>query len=279
MRTAPGGTERTEPRSRFDHGIHRGEMPFLDHLEEMRWRIFKSGAALIVGAILGFLGVHYLEVTNLLIRPIEEFLPEGRLHAFSPITPFFLELKLALLVGLILAFPVMLYQLWAFLSPALETHEKRIIVPALYMGLVLFSLGVALAYYIALPVSLEFLFGFQTDLLTLTIGADEYLAFVVRLLMAFGVIFELPVVIMILSALGLVTPGFLREKRRHAVVLITVTAAFLSPGDVIMVTLLMMVPLILLYEFSILLSQMIVRRRDENSILAPEPPDGAVEAE
>lgn len=284
MKTVPGGTERAEraegTSSRFEHGIHRGEMPFLDHLEEMRWRIFKAGGALVAAAIVGFLGVHYLDVTSLLIRPIEGFLPGGRLHAFSPITPFFLELKLALLAGIIIAFPIILYQVWAFLSPALQKHEKRIIVPALYMGLVLFSLGVALAYFIALPVSLEFLFGFQPELLTLTIGADEYLAFVVRLLMAFGVIFELPVVIMILSALGLVTPAFLKEKRRHAVVAITIVAAFLSPGDVIMVTLLMMVPLILLYEFSIVLSRMVVRQKAEHSILSSsEPPDGAVEAE
>jgi sec-independent protein translocase protein TatC len=132
-------------------------------------------------------------------------------------------------------------------------------------------------------VSLHFLFGFQEDFLALTIGADEYLSFVVRLLVGFGLIFELPVVVLILSALGLVTPRFLRSKRRHAVVLITVAASFLSPGDVIMVTILMMVPLILLYEFSILLSVLVTRGRErdeERTIHAPgaEPPDGAVEA-
>lgn len=259
------------------HFDPRGEMPFLDHLEELRWRIFKAGAAILLAAMAGFFLVHYFHVTEILIRPIRPFLPEGKLHAFSPLTPFMLELKLALIVGLVLAFPIVVYQVWAFLSPALEKHEKRVIIPALYMGMVLFAVGVAMAYWV-LPVSLEFLFGFQTDYLTNTIGADEYLAFVVRLLLAFGIIFELPVVVMILTALGLTSPRFLREKRRHAIVLITVVASFLSPGDVVMVTLMMMIPLILLYESSILLSALIYRKGEERRILATEePPENAVE--
>ncbi len=258
----------------------RGEMPFLDHLEEFRWRVLKSLGALLVGCLVGFLLVHYLSVTELLVGPIRPYLETqgGRLAAFSPLTPFFLELKLALISGVILAFPIIVYQVWAFLSPALESRERRVIIPALYMGLVLFSVGVGLAYSI-LPMSLDFLFRFQEDYLNLVIGADEYLAFVVRLLIAFGVLFELPVVVMILTALGLVTPDFLRAKRRHAIVAITVAAAFLSPGDVVLITVLMMAPLVLLYEFSILLSSMIYRgRAEENRILpSEEPPDGAVE--
>lgn len=262
----------------------RGEMPFLDHLEELRWRIFKALASLGLATVVGFLLVHYLNVFDLLVQPVCPYMPECRLAFFSPVTPFFFVLKLALLVGIVLAFPIIVYQVWAFLAPALDDRERRVIVPSLYLGLVLFAMGVALAYAIALPVSLEFLFGFQAENLTPTVGVDEYLSFVVRLLLAFGIIFELPVVVMILTALGLATPSFLRAKRRHAIVAITVTAAFLSPGDVVMVTVLMMVPLILLYEFSILLSAMIHRRRtrtgpdDEPRIHeTSEPPDGAVE--
>ena len=260
----------------------RGEMPFLDHLEELRWRIFKAGGAVMVSLGLGWYLVRRFRVTQVLVEPIEEFIDGGQLAVFKPTTPFFLELKLALIVGLILVFPILMYQVWAFLSPALEKREKRMIVPALYMGMVLFAIGAGLAYLIALPVSLDFLFGFQTDFLHLMIGADEYLAFVVRLLLAFGIIFELPVVVLILSVLGLVTPAFLRKKRRHAVVLITVTASVLSPSDVLMVTVLMMVPLFLLYEFSIFLSVLVTRSRsrEEPTILPPtEPPEGAVEAE
>jgi len=262
------------------HTNVRGEMPFLDHLEELRWRILKALGALFVCAVGGFLLVHYLPVTEILIRPVSPFLEhqEGKLTALSPLEPFFLELKLALIVGVLFAFPIVVYQVWAFLSPALEKHERRVIIPALYMGLALFAVGATMAYLI-LPISLEFLFGFQEDYLTLQIRSSEYLSFVIRLMLAFGIIFELPVVVMILSVLGLVTPVFLRKQRRVAIVGITVLASFLSPGDVVIVTVLMMAPLILLYEFSILLSAAITRGREErNKILDEDPPEGAVEA-
>ena len=261
----------------------RGEMPFLDHLEELRWRIFKAGGVLVLGAILGFCVVHYMDVTRVLVRPALPFLPDGRLSVFDPLTPFFFELKLGLLLGIIGAFPIILFQVWSFLSPALDQREKRIIIPALYMGLVLFAFGVVLAYAIALPVSLRFLYSFQTDTASWLIGMNEYLSFVVRLLLSFGIIFELPVVIMILASLGLVTPKFLREKRRHAIVIATVTAAVLSPGDVMTVTFLMMFPLIILYEVSIVLAAFVRKqpRAEEDQEIPPptEPPEGVVEAE
>lgn len=259
----------------------RGEMPFLDHLEELRWRILWSLLALVLCSVVGFLLVHYLGVMEILIRPIRPLLEEGnRLKYFSPADPFFITLKLALVVGIILAFPVMVYHVWSFMSPALEKHERRVIIPALYMGLVLFCLGVAMAYYLALPLSLVFLMGFQTEYLEQSIEVGRYLGFVTRLLVAFGVVFELPVVVMILTALGLITPEFLRSKRRHAIVAITVLASLLSPGDVITVTVLMMAPLILLYEFSIIMSVLISRRREAHEALraSDEPPPGAVEA-
>jgi sec-independent protein translocase protein TatC len=260
----------------------KGEMPFLDHLEELRWRIFKAGGALILAAIVGFCIVHYLGVTDILIRPALPFLPEGRLSVFSPLTPFFFELKLAVIIGILLAFPIITYQIWSFLSPALEHREKRIIVPALYMGLVLFAIGVALAYYIALPLTLKFLYGFQSDTANWLIGMNEYLSFTIRLLLTFGIVFELPVVIMILASLGLVTPKFLRDHRRHAIVISTVAAAVLSPGDVMTVTFLMMFPLIILYEVSIILAVFVRKKPPEESepVLPPptEPPEGAVQA-
>jgi sec-independent protein translocase protein TatC len=256
-------------------------MPFLDHLEELRWRIFKAGGALVLAAIVGFCIVHYLKVTDILIRPALAFLPDGKLSVFSPLTPFFFEIKLAIILGILLAFPIILFQIWSFLSPALEAREKRIIVPALYAGLLLFAFGVALAYFIALPITLRFLYGFQTDTANWLIGMNEYLSFVIRLLLSFGIVFELPVVIMILASLGLVTPKFLRDHRRHAIVIATVLAAVLSPGDVMSVTFLMMFPLIILYEVSIVLAVFVRKKPPEESeqILPPtEPPEGAVQA-
>ena len=261
----------------------RGEMPFLDHLEELRWRIFKAGGALILAAILGFVVVHYLNVTQILIRPALPFLPDGRLSVFDPLTPFFFEIKLAVILGIIGSFPIILFEIWSFLSPALERRERRIIIPALYMGMVLFAFGVGLAYFVALPITLKFLYGFQTDTASWLIGMNEYLSFVIRLLLSFGIIFELPVVIMILASLGLVTPKFLRAKRRHAIVITTVVAAFLSPGDAMTVTFLMMFPLIILYEVSIVLAVFVRKKpneEEEPEIQPPtEPPEGVEEAE
>ena len=262
----------------------KGEMPFLDHLEELRWRIFKAGSALVVCAIIGFLIVHYLRVTDFLVRPVQPFIPDGKLTVLDPLTPFFFELKLAIILGIIFAFPIILFQIWSFMSPALERRERRIIIPALYMGMGLFGAGVALAYWVALPITLRFLYGFQSDVLNWMIEVDRYLSFVIRLLLSFGILFELPVVIMILASLGLVTPQFLREKRRHAIVIATITAAFLSPGDVMTVTFLMMFPLIILYEVSIFLA-VFVRKKppgdDDPTAQLPtepaEPPVGAVE--
>ncbi len=258
-----------------------GEMPFLDHLEEFRWRILWSLLSIGVGTVVGFLIVHYGGVLDILQRPIEPLLDGEQLLYFNPVTPFFITLKLAVVVGILLAIPIVVYQAWAFLAPALTPSEKRIIVPSLYFGLVLFCAGVALAYYWVLPLALIFLTGFQQDFLMPAIEVGEYLGFVTRLLLAFGIVFELPVVVMILSAMGLMTPQFMRSKRRHAILGITVLASMVTPGDLAS-TLLMIGPMILLYEVSILLSRMIYRRRmaGEEETLRPseEPPPGAVEA-
>jgi sec-independent protein translocase protein TatC len=237
------------------------EMPFLDHLEELRWRLLWSLLAVVVGTGIGFLLVMKLNVLGILIDPIEPFLHGTRLKYLSPTDPFFITVKLAIVVGLLLASPVLIYQVWAFFGPALLPHEKRVIVPSLYMGLVLFGLGVWSAYTVVLPMTLKFTMGFQTEALEQAITIGPYLDVVTRVLLAFGTVFELPVVILILSALGLVTPEFLAAKRKHAILIITVVASLLTPGDVITLTLMMMVPLVFLYEFSIVLSRMVTRRR------------------
>jgi sec-independent protein translocase protein TatC len=231
--------------------------PLLDALEKIRWRLFKSVAALFLSFMVGFTLVHYSGVTGILVRPVRPFLvnQDGRLAAFSPLTPFMLELKVAAVVAIVLAFPIIVHQVWGHFSPVLLPHEKRVILPSLFLGVVLFALGVATGY-LALPFSMGWLFGFQTDYVNLVIGADDYFSFVVRLLLAFGIVFEMPVVVMILTVLGLVTPKFLREKRRHAIVVITILASLITPGD-LSSTFLMIGPMFVLYELSIILSQAI----------------------
>ena len=258
---------------------YRGEMPFLDHLEELRWRILWALIAIVIGSIIGFILVLRFGVLDILINPFYEVMgEEERLVFLAPTEPFFLILRVGILGGIVLVSPIIIYQIWAFLSPALERQEKKAIIPALYLGVLLFSAGVWMSYAVALPVTLRFLLFFGEGYFDQMLQAGPYLGFVTKLLLAFGILFELPVVIMILSALGLVTPAFLRAKRRHAIVIITVLASFLSPGDVVTVTAMMMLPLILLYEFSILLSVVITRKRQSRDI-GGDPPEGSVEAE
>ncbi len=256
------------------------EMPFLDHLEELRWRILWSAVALVIGAVAGFLLVSRFDVLALLVRPIQPWLEGGKLRYLSPADPFFITLKLGLIAGVVLASPVILYQFWAFVSPALHAHEKRAIIPALFFGLLLFAGGMSLAYFGVLPIALRFFAGFQQQSLAPTITIGPYLGFVLKLLLGFGVIFETPVVMLVLGLLGVVTSDMLRRTRRYAIVLIFVVAAVLTPPDVVSQTM-MALPLLLLYQISIWLVVWAERRhrravdalRDE----PPEPPYGPAE--
>lgn len=259
-------------------------MPFLDHLEELRWRILWSLLSIAAAAGFGFWLVYRYEVLELLILPIRQAAdnPALQLQYLSPADSFFVTLRLAIYAGLIMSFPVVAYQVWSFFSPALEKREKRAIVPALYLGMLLFIAGMALAYFFALPATLRFFAQFQTGSLEANLEINATLGFIVKMLLAFGVVFELPIVIALLSVIGLVTPAFLRAKRRHAIVLITILASFITPGDVVVLTVMMMVPLVLLYELGIFLSVMIYRskrKRAEEYEAELEEPAGALEGD
>ncbi len=252
---------------RSKKGAPAGEMPFLDHLEELRWRLLKIIAAVLIGAVAGFVVVTRFNVLEILIHPVRPFLDGEKLNYLSPGDPFFITLGLALTVGLILAFPIIVAQVWGFVAPALMPREKKAIVPALYLGLVLFCAGVALAYFLVLPMTLKFfMVTFQTETLQQNLVASNYISFVVKILLAFGILFELPVVILVLSALGLVTSKFLSEKRRYAIAGMAVVAALVTPGDAVTLTIFMMGPLLILYELSIGLAKLVERRRARSLI-------------
>jgi sec-independent protein translocase protein TatC len=239
-------------------------MPFLDHLEELRWRILYSLLAVAVGAVIGWFLVTRFDVLGLLIEPMRPLLENGRLAYLSPADPFLVTLKLTLTTGIILASPVVIYQVWIFLSPALTTEEKRAIVPALFVGLLLFIAGMALAYWVALPVMFQFFAQFQQASLEQNITIGPYMAVVTRTLLGFGIVFELPVVMLVLSAVGVLSTDTMRKGRRWAIVIITVVASFITPGDVVILTVFLIVPLLLLYELGIVLSRMVERRREKN---------------
>ncbi|UCC72400.1 MAG: twin-arginine translocase subunit TatC [Gemmatimonadota bacterium] len=237
-----------------------GEMPFLEHLDELRSRLIWMGVTLLTLSVAGFFIVTELDVIGLLKAPIVPLVPEGMLLFTSPTEPMAVTLKLAFVVGIILSLPVIVYHGWAFLAPALFEHEKKAVIPAVLGGFLLFLLGVAMAYFMVLPLALRFLLSFQTQALSPIITIGEYLRFATRLILAFGIIFELPLVALLLSALGLIDAGSLRKFRRHAIVAVSLLSAILTPADV-GTMLMMMVPLLVLYEISVLLVAVVDRRR------------------
>src|SRR4051812_41650273 len=238
-----------------------GEMPFLDHLEELRLRILRSLGAVVVGCAIGLWAVQRFHLVSLLKQPIAPYLTGGKLVVTSPTDPVMIVLKLGLMVGLVLASPVILWQTWAFLAPALYQKEKRAVVPSLFVGLLLFLTGGGLAYRFVVPQALRVLFSFQTEAIAPFITYDAYFGFVLQVCLALGLSFELPLVILILSWLGVIGPAELNRFRRYAIVLSFVAGAVLSPGTDVFSMVMMTVPLLLLYEIGFAGSLIIHRRR------------------
>jgi Tat protein translocase TatC len=241
--------------------VPRGEMPFLDHLEELRSRILKGLGAVIAGFAVGLWIVQRFEFVTLIKKPIASYLPGGRLTVLSPTEPVMIVLKLSFFIGLVLASPVLLYQVWGFMAPALYEKERKAFVPALLIGTLLFIIGATLGFVFVVPQALRVLFSFQTDALQPMITYDAYFSFVTQILVGLGLSFEIPLVITILAAFGLVTPATLNRFRRLEVVLAFAAGALLSPGTDVLSMFMMTVPILLLYEVGFLGAVVMHRRR------------------
>jgi sec-independent protein translocase protein TatC len=236
-------------------------MPFLDHLEELRRRLFWIVGAVVLGAIAGFLLLSRIDLIRLLEQPILPFLDGRNLIYTHPGTSFHILLNASLTFGLIVASPVILGHLWGFLSPALYASEKRVIVPILVGAVALFLSGIALSFFVVLPLTLQFLMGLESDALTPMISATEYFDFAISMCIAFGAVFELPIAILALTALGIVTPEHLCKYRRHSVVICLTVAAFITPGADPYSLFALAIPLYGLYELSIFVARIAFRRR------------------
>lgn len=236
-------------------------MPFLDHLEELRWRLIRALGAFVIAFAVAFYVVFKFDVIKILQRPIAPYLGTGKLVYTHPADPFSIVITAAVILGVLLALPFILYQLWGFLAPALYKHEKRVIIPVLAGAALLFAAGVSLAYFVVVPLTLSFLMTFQSASLTAMITADKYFGFVTTLALIFGVVFQLPIVLVALTALGVVNTRMLGQYRKHAFALIWVVSALITPGDFLGTTVVLTVSLYLLYELSIGLSAFVERRR------------------
>jgi sec-independent protein translocase protein TatC len=241
-------------------------MPFLDHLEELRWRIIYSLGTLFVTMIIGFLIVVKFDVVGLMQAPALPYLRGNQLVVTGFSSPFNIALQLAFFIGAMLALPVIGYQIWAFLAPALHKHERRVIMPVLFAGLILFAGGGALAYFIVVPLTLKF---FTADIfmgsLTPMFTVADYFSLVTSMVLVFGLAFEVPIVLVLLSAIGLVSPEQLGAMRRWAILIIVVGSAMITPGDAFAAMFAMAVPLYLLYELSVAVAFIIQRRKRQRA--------------
>ncbi len=239
-----------------------GEMSFLDHLEELRWRIIWSLAALILACGFGIWAVNRFHILSIIIKPVAPYLPDGKLTNLTVGGTFFAVVKLGVITGIVLASPVILWQIWAFVAPALYGREKKILIPALFGGLVLFLTGSLIAYEFVVPKMFQVLFTeFHVEEIESRITFDSYIGFLLQIVLGMGLAFELPLLIIGLAWFGVIESAQLRWFRRYAIVLSLVLGAVLSPGGDPISMSLLAVPLILLYEIGVLGAALIGRRR------------------
>lgn len=234
---------------------------FIEHLEELRKRLIISLIAVGIG--FGICYIFSKEIFQLLMIPLQKALPKGATMIFTtPAEAFFTYFKVALLAGIFAASPVILYQIWLFVAPALYSHEKKYVIPFVISSTLLFIGGAAFGYFIVFPFGFKFLMSFATDLIQPAPRLKESLSFCSMLLFAFGLTFELPLLILFLSKVGVVNARMLARNRRYAIVAIFIVAAILTPPDVVS-QLMMAIPLLILYEAGIWIAKIFGRRHEE----------------
>lgn len=244
-------------------------MSFIEHLEELRRRVLWSLGALVVGACAGFWVTTQYDVIGFLTRPVRPLLEEGRLTYLHPTEPFMVTIKVGIFVGVMIALPIVFYHFWRFVAPGLMENEKRIFIPALLSSVVLFVGGAALAFFLVLPFGLKFFLGFATESLQPMITIDDYFSFAMQVTLMFGLVFETPLVILVLSWVGILPTRVIKKYRRHAIAVMAIVSAVLTPADVVSM-LLMLVPLYVLFEISVVLAGVIEKRRERRASRAAE---------
>ncbi len=239
-------------------------MPLTEHLRELRSRLIKSIIAFLIGTGVAFYFASY--IFEILKEPVKRSYPKVELITLSPTEPLFILLKISVVFGFILSLPVILYQLWRFVEPALYPNEKRLIIPLTFFSIILFLLGGAFSYFLALPMALKFLLGIGLSQLQATpfLSVDLYISFLLKMIIGFGIAFELPVFIFLLQRAGIVSEEQLKAFRKYFIVIAFVAGALIAPD--VTTQILMAVPLILLYEISLLVGKLGRRKQKEKAI-------------
>lgn len=235
----------------------RPPQPVLAHLDELRTRIIKAAVAVVLGAIVAFVFRGW--IFDVLVGPYERVVTDHQLAFFRPTEAFTIFMRLSLFGGFVLASPVVIWQIWAFIAPALTKRERRVVVPIVATLVILFLGGLAFGYW-SLDRGLDFLLGFGGDSLEPVIGGNDYLSFAIRFLLVFGLSFEFPVFVYAAAAVGIVGWRKLASGRRWAVLAIVTIGAVLTPSGDPLTLLLLSVPLYILYEATIWLVRFTLHR-------------------
>jgi len=237
------------------------EQPFVEHLMELRDRLLKAIIAAGVAAGVLFLYPGPGELYDFLAAPLVAHLPQGAtMIATSVISPFMVPLKILLMAAFLVALPVVLYQVWAFIAPGLYSHEKRMVLPLVISSTILFFLGVAFCYYFVFGRVFTFIQSFAPKSITAAPDIEAYLSFVLTMFLAFGVTFEVPIAVVVLVRLGLISVEKLKHVRGYFVVGSFIVAAIITPPDVVS-QLALAIPMCLLYEIGIWAAQLLVRQK------------------
>jgi sec-independent protein translocase protein TatC len=235
------------------------EMTFLEHLEELRWRLIYSVIGLAAGAIICWIFIDYL-IDFILLKPARD--SGAHLQNLRPFGQLFVYIQVAIVGGILLSLPNLFFQFWKFISPALRKRERKYILSIVIYSTFCFMAGIVFAYYVMLPLTLEFAAQFGSDEIINEFAIDEYLSIIISVMLAAGVVFELPMISFFLTKLGILTPAFMRKYRRHSIVGIMILAAFLTPGSDPVSQLVLAIPLVLLYEISIFISKLSSKKVD-----------------
>jgi sec-independent protein translocase protein TatC len=248
----------------MDQGAEPQET-FLSHLIELRDRLIKCLLVVGIAFIPAFL--YGGELYDLLARPVIAALPQGsKMIATGVITPFLIPMKIALMAAFLAVLPFVLYQVWAFVAPGLYAHEKRLVLPLIVSSTFLFFAGMAFCYFFVFGAVFEFIHNWAPKSISVAPDIEAYFNFVIGMFLAFGIAFEIPVVVVVLAITGLVTPAQLREWRGYVIVGIFVVAAVITPPDVVS-QLALAIPMCLLYEVGILFAQFATRRRKDEATI------------
>jgi sec-independent protein translocase protein TatC len=242
-----------------------GKMSFLEHLDELRKRLILCVIALVVGCVISFVFIG--QIFNFVIGPLKAMLSNGGTFiATEPAEIFMLYLKVGALMGLCVAMPFMLWQLWLFVAPGLYSHEKKFAIPFVLFSSIFFFAGALFSHYIAFPYTWRFFLSFESDLVHFLPKLGPTFALYVKMLLGFGAIFQMPVLVLALSRMGILSARFLVRNTKYAVLIIFILGAVLSPGGDIPSQLMMAGPMLVLYAVSIGVAWVFGKPRSTDSL-------------